>query len=62
MPVGAGGALLLLDPWLTYVALYRKTKEVAAGHNFAFVYDYDGSTIGDQYPKPVLQYPTARMF
>lgn len=40
MPMGARGALLLLlDPWLTRVALYEKMKEVVAGHDLAFVYD-----------------------
>lgn len=55
-PIGAGGGmLLLLDPWLTCVALCEKVRDIRDGHDLAFVYDADGNTIGHQYPQPFLQ-------
>lgn len=55
MPIGAWGpSMLLLEPFLTSLAVYEAASEVVRGHDLAFVYDDHGNTIGHHYPRPFL--------
>ncbi|MDG2221375.1 MAG: hypothetical protein P8L85_08355 [Rubripirellula sp.] len=46
--------LLLYEPMWTCSELYGAAKEVAVGHDLAFVYDQHGKAIGHQYPRKFL--------
>ena len=43
--------LLLYEPALTCHSSYDAAKEIAIGHELAFVYDQDDKIIGHQYPR-----------
>lgn len=56
-PIGFGlpGVFLLMEPYSTTMALYEVTQDYTKGHDIAFVYDDEGTTIGFDYPQPFLQ-------
>lgn len=55
MGMGAWSPFLLLyEPMWTCSELYGAAKEVAVGHDLAFVYDQHGKAIGHQYPRKFL--------
>lgn len=53
-PMGFGlpGVILLMEPYSTTMALYEVAKDYSVGHDIAFVYDDEGTTIGYQFPMP----------
>lgn len=52
MSMGAWGPVLLLyEPALTCCFSYEAAREIAIGHDLAFVYDQNDKVIGHQYPR-----------
>lgn len=52
MPMGAWGPVLLLyEAALTCRYSYEAAREIAIGHDLAFVYDQSDKVIGHQYPR-----------